>query len=519
MKNLALSFFLVVFFFNAGYSQPLNNKQIDKVVENSMKAFDVPGIAVAVIKDGKIIHSKGYGVTSLNSGEKVNENTLFCIASNTKAFTAAALGILVDEGKLKWDDKVRDYIPEFKMHDPYVTEEFTVRDLLTHRSGLGLGVGDLMFYPDSSDFTIKDVIHNIRYFKPVSSFRSKYDYDNTLYLVAGEVIHRVSGINWDKFVEDKIFGPLNMGRSAASFDRLKDKANVVDPHVSIEGKVQVVSRHLSRGSRASGSIYSNITDLTKWVQLQLAHGQFTDGSGKRLLSSEVHKEMWSPQTIIPVRDKGNYNTSFSAYGLGFNLSDVNGYKQINHTGGTVGMVTQITMIPDLNLGIIILTNQQEGGAFRAVADQIKDGYFNISGTDRVAQYYSARQKSKASADKITKAIWDEIAEVQKSSSGINDFSNYTGTYQDVWFGDIMIIKKDDKLFFTSGRSPKLSGEMVPYKGNSFIVKWKERGMEADAFVNFVMDVTGKASGFTMKAISPLTDFSYDFHDLDLKRVQ
>src|SRR6185295_1757638 len=158
--------------------QPLTSKQIDMLVERSMKAFNVPGIAVAIIKDGKIIHSKGYGVRSLNRSEKVDENTLFGIASNSKAFTAAALGMLVDEGKLKWDDKVRDYIPEFKLYSPYVTEEFTIRDLLTHRSGLGLGAGDLMLWPDSSDFTLKDILYNLRFLKPVSGFRTKYDYDN-----------------------------------------------------------------------------------------------------------------------------------------------------------------------------------------------------------------------------------------------------------------------------------------------------------------------------------------------------
>ncbi|HCW06039.1 MAG TPA: serine hydrolase, partial [Cytophagales bacterium] len=184
MKQL-LFLSAIVFGVASLHAQPLTSKAIDELTERSMKAFDVPGIAVAVIKDGKIIHSKGYGVRSLNTKEKVDENTLFGIASNSKAFTAATLGILVDEGKIKWDDKVRQYIPEFKLYSPFVTEEFTLRDLLTHRSGLGLGAGDLMFFPDSSDFTIKDVIYNLRFLKAVSSFRTKYDYDNNLYIVAG----------------------------------------------------------------------------------------------------------------------------------------------------------------------------------------------------------------------------------------------------------------------------------------------------------------------------------------------
>src|SRR5664280_695836 len=204
---------LLVFLFLGSISisaQTLSSTEIDSLVERTMKTFDVPGIAVAIVKDDKVIHSKGYGVRSLNTKQKVDENTLFGIASNSKAFTVAALGILIDEGKLKWDDKVIDYIPEFRMYNPYVTEEFTIRDLLTHRSGLGLGAGDLMFWPDSNNFTKKDMIHNLRYLKQVSSFRTKYDYDNNLYMVAGEVIARASGISWEDFIQKKILDPLNM---------------------------------------------------------------------------------------------------------------------------------------------------------------------------------------------------------------------------------------------------------------------------------------------------------------------
>ncbi|MCC9165821.1 serine hydrolase [Pontibacter harenae] len=518
MRRIFLTLVLIAVFATS-HAQPLSSKKIDLLVERSMKAFDVPGIALAVIKDGKVIHSKGYGVRSLETKEKVNEHTLFGIASNTKAFTTAALAILVDEEKLEWDDKVRDYIPELKLYNPYVTEEFTVRDLLTHRSGMGLGAGDLMFYPDSSDFTVNDVIYNLRFLKPVSGFRSKYDYDNTLYVIAGEVITRASGQSWDSFVEERILKPLGMNRSAAAFNRLKDKSNVSDPHAVVDGKLQKVSRHSSGYSRASGSMYSSVADLSKWVILQLTHGKYGEGQTKTLFSEEVHEEMWSPQTIIPVRSAGAYNTHFSAYGLGFNISDVNGYKQINHTGGTVGMVTQITMIPELNLGIIVLTNQQEGGAFRSIADQIKDGYFNMSGTDRVTQYATARKQQLEQANKLTESVWKEIAAVQKANNTQTELAVYTGVYHDAWFGDVEISAKNGKLWFESKRSPKLSGELFPYKGNSFVVKWLNRTMDADAFVNFSLDTEGKAAGITMKAVSPLTDFSYDFHDLEFSRLK
>lgn len=496
-------------------SQGLTSQAIDSLAERALKAFNVPGIAVAVIKDGKVIHSKGYGVRSLRTMQKVDENTLFGIASNSKAFTAAALGMLIDEGKLHWDDKVRDYIPEFKLYDSWVTEQFTIRDLLTHRSGMGLGAGDLMFFPDSSDFTLQDVIYNLRFLKPVSSFRTKYDYDNNLYIIAGEVIKRVSGQSWDDFIEQRIFAPLGMTHSAASFDRLKDTSDIIDAHAPVNGKVQVIARSTLKVGHSAGGINSSIADLSKWVMLHLAHGKY--GDGKQLFSDNVHEEMWTPQTIIPVRNPGPYNTHFAAYGLGFGVSDVKGYKQLSHTGGLEGMVTQITMIPELNLGIIVLTNQQEGAAFSSITNQIKDAYFGITGTDRVAEYSKARQMALANGDKITDSVWRYIEAMPKAAKEAVDLSIYTGTYKDAWFGDVTISAKNGKPWFDAKRSPKLTGEMFFYKGNTFVVKWRDRSMDADAFVSFTLDENGKASGIKMNAISPLTDFSFDFQDLDFKR--
>lgn len=345
-----IAFVVILFGTNMLYSQQLSSSEIDSLVIRSMKAFDVPGISVGIIKDGKIIHAKGYGVRSLDTKQPTDENTLFGIASNSKAFTCTALGILVDEGKIKWDDKVRDYIPEFKLYSPYVTEEFTIKDLLTHRSGLGLGAGDLMFFPDSSDFELKDIIYNLRFLKQVSGFRTKYDYDNLLYIVAGEVVTRVSGKSWDDFVEERIMKPLGMNKTAGSFDRLKDKSNVIDGHASVNGKVQVIARSSVKVGHAAGGVNSNITDLCKWVQLWLNHGKYGDGLSKRLFSENVYREITAPQTIIQVGGPGPYNTHFAAYGLGFFLSDEKGYKKVTHTGGLEGMVTQITMIPELNLG-------------------------------------------------------------------------------------------------------------------------------------------------------------------------
>jgi CubicO group peptidase (beta-lactamase class C family) len=516
--NRLIPFLFICFITVSIHAQTITSGEIDSLAERTMKTFDVPGIAVAIVKDDKVIHTKGYGVRSLKTMLKVDSNTLFGIASNTKAFTTAALGILIDEKKLSWDDRVIDYIPEFRLYSPYVTEEFTIRDLLTHRSGLGLGAGDLMIWPGSNNFTLKDIIYNLRFLKPVSGFRTKYDYDNLLYIVAGEVIARVSGMSWEDFIETRIMKPLGMTGSAASFDRLKDKSNVIDPHAPVDGIVKVIDRDLIGVGDAAGGIYSNLTDMCKWIIMQMNNGKYDASIKKQLFSEEVHATMWSPQTIIQVGGPGAYNTHFASYGLGWFLSDVRGFKQVSHTGGLAGIVTQVTLIPELKLGIIVLTNQQSGAAFSAITNSIKDKYFGIKGVDRVKQYQAGASGNTASAQKITDAVWKTIETQQKANNSFANDTIYAGTYTDKWFGEITITKKNGELWFDSKRSPKLTGQLFAYKGNTFVVKWNDRSMDADAFIMFTLDNTGKSSGIKMKAISPLTDFSYDFQDLDFEKV-
>lgn len=499
-------------------AQPITSAQIDSVAELTLKTFDVPGIAVAVVKDDQVIHAKGYGVRSLNTGQKVDESTLFGIASNSKAFTTTALGMLADEGKLKWDDKVIDYLPEFRMYDPYVTDAFTIRDLVTHRSGLGLGAGDLMFWPDVNNFTKQEIIHNMRYLKPVSAFRTKYDYDNLLYMVAGEVVAKVSGTTWEDFISTRIMQPLGMNASAPSFRLLKDSSNVIDPHAPVNGKVQVVRRDWSANTNAAGGIYSNVTDMSKWIIMQMNDGRYGPGLTKTLVSKRTHDEFWTPQTIIPVYGTNSYNTHFSSYGLGWFLSDVKGYKQATHTGGLQGIVTQVTLIPELKLGIIVFTNQQTGAAFQAVTNTIKDSYLGIKGIDRVKEQADRLNKSRKEAETITSSLWKDIEARQKTAKQNFDNSVFAGTYTDAWFGDIVISNTQGKLYFESKRSPLLSGWMFLYNATTFIVKWNDRSLDADAFVQFEMDSEGRASKIKMKPISPLTDFSFDFQDLDFKKV-
>lgn len=513
MKKFILVFSLLIV---ANTFAQISTPQVDELVERTLKTFDVPGIAVAIVKDGKVIHSKGYGVKSILTNEKVDANTLFGIASNSKAFTSAALAILVDEGKVKWDDKVIQYLPNFRMYNEYVTNEFTIRDLLTHRSGLGLGAGDLMIWPDGSDFTAQDIVQNLQYLKPVSAFRTQFDYDNLLYIVAGEVIRVASGKSWCDFVEERIMKPLEMDNSVASFLRLKDTTNTIAPHVPVDKKLHIIKRYQNHLFDGAAGIYSSVNDLSKWIIMQMNNGKYGP-ENKTLFSEKEHNEMWQMQTIIPAKTKAPYFTHFSGYGLGWFLNDVKGYKQVSHTGGLEGIVTQVTLLPELNLGIIVLTNQQSRAAFNAITNTIKDSYLGIQSEDYVTLYSNRMKANEETDDKVTTEVWNTVAKNKKEKIKI-DFDTFAGTYKDNWFGEIVLSEKKGKLYFNSKRSPQLSGEVFFYKENNLVVKWNNAYFHADAHLLFECDKNGKSIGLKMNPISEATDFSYDFQDLDFKRI-
>jgi len=266
-----------------------------------------------------------------------------------------------------------------------------------------------------------------------------------------------------------------------------------------------------------GGIYSNITDMSKWVMLQMNHGRYGQNLEKPIFSEEAHREMWTPQTIRRVSADTPYRTNFAAYGLGWNLTDINGFLQVYHTGTHSGIVTRVTMLPELRLGIIVLTNQQEEAAHKAITNTIMDGYLDIRGNDWVGLLKQKMLKDKADAREITDRVWAAVEAKRKESFAEIDTQAFTGTYSDAWFGDVVICKENGRLRFRAVKSPKMRGEMFHYTANTFIIKWDDRSMDADAYAVFSLDRNGKPQLIRMEAISPLTDFSYDFHDLNLVR--
>jgi len=502
-------------------SGQLTSAEIDKLVEDAMEKFTVAGAAVGVVKDGAIIHAKGYGVKSVDTGEKVDEHTSFAIASNTKAFTTAALAILVEEGKISWQDRVIDYIPEFRMYNDYVTSHFNIEDLLTHRSGLGLGAGDLQFWPGGSDFTMADLLTNFQYFEPASAFRTKYDYDNVLYVVAGEVIKRVSGQSWESFVQQRILDPLGMDHSSTLPVSRCGLTNLATPHLAVDGKLRTIGWYEHDPDKingALGAVLSNADDLCRWMLVQLNGGRYGEHLENQLFSTASQQEMWTIKTPIPVHPDDRYHPHFSGYGLGWRLSDMDGKMSVSHTGDLSGMLSKTILIPDLNLGVVVLTNSYYGGAgvFSAVSQTIVDSYLGLDDYGWTDRYLASYQSGSENAEKEVEQVWEKVA-----AAGERHFEpdDYTGIYKDRWFGKIRIYLQDGQLWFSSDRSPQLKGPMFYYGANTFAIKWENRELDADAFANFCLDEDGTAQSIRMKGISPDIDFSYDFQDLDLKRTE
>lgn len=499
---------------------------VDRVVESARKEFNVPGIAVAIVKDGNVVLTKGYGVRKQGEAAPVTAQSLFRIASNTKAFTAAALAVLVDERKIRWDDPVVQHMPAFQLYDAYVTREMTIRDLLTHRSGLGLGAGDLMFFPPG-DLGRDEIIKRLRFIKPATSFRSAYAYDNLLYIVAGQLIPAVTGKSWDDFVRDRIFTPLGMTNTFTDVAALKKGKDVATPHNTLSGKLEALLQEDHNSSAPAGAIITCVEDLAKWMTVQLNGGTFgpagPDGKTPRLFTPAQSREMWSAQTILPIEELAKDSPAafaatqpnFRAYGLGWDLRDYRGKRLVGHTGMLSGYVSRTALVPELKLGIVILTNQEVTAAHAAIANTVIDHYLGVPDADWVAAY-SARLKKQQTEGK--EAVKKAAGQRNPNTKPALPPANYAGRYRDAWYGDMRIEEHGGKLSIHFTHTPNLAGELEHWQYDTFVARWKNRTLDADAYVTFTLKPDGSVDEVRMAAVSPLTDFSYDFQDLLFRPV-
>ncbi len=482
-RGLRLLLLITLIFSGARFAtaQDAALQGLDDYVNKAMKEWEVPGVAIAIVKNDRIVLAKGYGVRKLGEPAAVNEQTIFAIGSVSKAFTAAALAMLVDEGKIKWDDPVTKYLPGFQLYDPYVTREMTVRDLLCHR--LGLERGDLLWY--GSNYTRDEILHRVRYLKPSWSLRSRFGYQNIMYLAAGQILQQVTGKSWDDFVRERIFAPLGMKTSSTSTRELARFDNVATPHAKIEDKVQIVPWRNIDNIAPAGSINSNVVEVAQWVRLQLNEGKYAE---KQLLSSGAIKEMHKPHTIIAQELPYSLlfpEARFLTYGLGWFVHDFRGRKVIEHGGDIDGMSALVAMMPEEKLGIVILTNLSRNELRSALRYRVFEAYLQAPPRDWSAEMLKAMkdflEQGKAAEKKAE-------AERVKGTSPSLALEKYAGTYQNDFYGEVKITLENGKLVARYGSA--FVGELEHWHYDTFQAKWRDRTLDK-SFITFTLGANGK----------------------------
>jgi len=492
--------------------------KFDGYVQRVMQTFAVPGLSVAIVKDGKVVLARGYGVRRMGEAAPVDAQTRFGIASNTKLFTATAIALLVEEGKVEWDKPVIDYLPAFAMSDPYVTRELTVRDLLVHRSGLGLGAGDLLWWPPST-YNRKEIARRIRYIPLATSLRSAYAYDNVLYLVAGELIEAVSGQSWEEFVRRRILVPAGMADSDVRHSGAAAGGNVAGTHAEVNDTVRPVAPFASDNTNPAGGIMSGATDMARWMMIQLDSGRVS--GGRRLFSPASTKELWREVTPTPIgnpppavaRTLGHLRANMAGYALGLNVRDYRGRILRQHTGGLPGYLSKVAMISELRLGVAVLTNQESGAAFESIVYHVLDHYLGVAAPDYPAAF-------KALNDQGRQRVRDaerKAAVGRDSSSGPSlSLAKYAGTYRDPWYGDVTIAREGKGLAIRFEHTPALVGDLLHWQHDTFLARWRDRELRADAYATFSLKADGTVERLKMVPASDAVDFSFDFQDLVLE---
>ena len=506
---------------------------VDAYVKAAMAAWpDQPAVGVAVVSGGRDVLVRGYGVKKRGAADPADAHTLFAIASNTKNVTAAALAILVDEGRVKWDEPVKTYLPGFRLSDPFIGERITVRDTLSHRAGFGLGAGDLLFWPNS-DRTRAEILAAVPHVPIEDGFRAAYHYCNLMFVVAGAVIEAVSGQTWEAFVQTRILDKVGMAETAPLMGGA-DPAKSALPHGRVgpplryQGPMTLLSDSIVgiwdwQAAAAAGGFCSTPADWAKWMKLRLAMGRLPDGS--RLFSEATAREMWRPNIISnsspgPTAELPGRAIA-STYAMGFAVQDYRGERMISHGGGSPGGISATILIPGREAGIAVFTNAEESFLLRALRSGLTDIVMGKTGFDWIAD--SKRIEAEGTTRSLAAAA--EIDAKQKAGAApAHPLEAYAGTWRDPWYGDITIEtrttgrgrNRKTGLWLAFSRTPALKGPLEPYDGEMMRTRFTDR-REEDLFITFDLKADGTATA-TMKGVSPDIDFSYDYQDLRLTRV-
>ena len=478
---------------------------LDAYARKVLADWHAPGVALAVVKDDKVILIRGYGVREIGKPEPVDEHTVFDIASCSKAFTVAALAILVDEGKVRWTDPVTKYLPGFQLSDPFVTRELTVRDLLCHRSGLGTFAGDLVWYNTTYDRA--EVLRRARFLKPTTSFRSAFGYQNILYVAAGEIVPAATGTSWDDFVRDRLFTPLGMSTTVTRAKAVP--TNAATPHTVKADNAIAVPRYNTDNVAPAAGIHASVDDLSRWMRLQIGMGEF---EGKRIYSATQARAMWSPQTAMPlIGDPGRLSAAhLKAYALGWFVSDYNGRLRVEHDGSIDGMYSKVVLLPELKAGVVALTNSDTPAA-ELMCNRAIDGLLGLPPRDRSGEALT-RHKARERGAKL-QAERTESARAKDTKPSL-PLGEYAGKYGGDLYGDVAVTLENEKLILRFVPAPAFVADLEHWQHDTFRVKWRTLNPYIpDGWATFVLDRRGKPA--EVRVDCPNDDF--DFTELELKR--
>lgn len=482
-------------------------KKLNAYYTKALHDWAVPGMSIAIVKDGKIVFSKGYGVKELGKTEAPDENTLYAIASNSKAFTSAAIAQLVEEGKLGWNDKVKKHLPYFELYDPWVSQETTIRDILSHRVGPGTFSGDLIWY--RSTLSAEEMVKRVKYLPRAYDFRSGYGYSNVMYVTAGEVMRAVTGKYWGQIIKERYFDPLGMTRTITTTRDLEEKRNAATPHALIEGVHKPITWENWETVAATGGILSSVKDMSQWMIFNLNHGIWGKDT---LLSKQSRNMLWTPHNTFTVDHTGkDKSVHFRGYGLGWGLNDYRGRLRVGHTGGYTGMVSAVALIPDENLGVVVLTNGMKS-IFAPLINYTIDAFLKAPEKDWAGESLANLNKSK-----------DTRIEDRKKAHVFNtkpsvDPSLYEGVYSVDSYGKITVKKEEGKQKIYFEHTPDLTATLTHWHYDVWQMNWDNSEPLTwfpFATVKFEMDNNNKVTGLSFDI--PNDDFF--FEELRAKKVK
>ena len=464
---------------------------MDEYVAAGMRQWKIPGLALAIVKDDSVVYQRGFGVTRLGGGTRVDANTLFASASTTKAFTTMALGMLVDEGKVRWDDPVTKHLPGFQLADPHTTRELTVRDLVTHRSGLASA--DEIWY--ASGATTAEIVRRLRFQAPSSSLRSRYAYNNNAYAVAGEVIRAAGGMPWDELVRRRILAPLGMESTLTGLAGLEERPNHAKPHLEVDGTIRPIAHRSLENIGPAGSMNSSVADMARWLRFQLDSGRV---GGRRLVSDSVIRETWAPQTIIPSASRypAAYlaRPNFTAYGLGWFLQDHRGRKVAMHTGSIDGMSALVAMVPEERLGLVVFANLDHAELRHALMYRVIDAYTGAPPRDWSAELHGLYGRLAEGARAFERRR--DSARVSGTRPSLA-LAAYAGSYADSLRGEVQVRVEGGRLAARWGSG--YAGAMEHWHYDTFRARWRDPAL-GTSLVTFALDAAGRPRALVMEGV-------------------